>query len=166
MLHAREVELGFVDLSPDFDGNELAANAVWSAEVVVVSPPGTKLSLTVPVDELATLRLVLPQEGTPRRMSIDGMLTSASGRKPSPALATDERSAWITSAKQGIGSFLCYRAVASELEGVEIRALDPPHWIDVGFVHRAEPLSEEGRDMLQLAAECPLPSGCRAPSDV
>ena len=164
MITAREVELGFVDLSEELDETLVAAHRVWCAEVVVVSPLGTKLPPAVPVDELARSRLVLPQEGTPRRRKIDGVLTAASGRTPLPALATDERSAWITAAKTGIGSFLSYRAVAAEVDGVEIRPFDPPKWVEVGFVYRADSLTEEGREMLQLASDCPLPPGCRVPA--
>jgi DNA-binding transcriptional LysR family regulator len=165
MITAREVELGFVDLSEELDDTLVATHRVWCAEVVVVSPLGTKLPRAVPVDELARSRLVLPQEGTPRRRKIDAVLGAASGRTPLPALATDERSAWITAAKTGIGSFLSYRAVVAEVDGVEIRPFDPPKWVEVGFVHRADSVSDEAREMLQLASDCPLPQGCRVPSD-
>jgi hypothetical protein len=90
---------------------------------------------------------------------------ASSGRALHAALATDERAAWITSAQQGIGSFISYRTVAIELEGVEFRTFSPPKRTDVGFFHRPESMSDEGLEMLRLAAECPVPKGCRSAAD-
>jgi DNA-binding transcriptional LysR family regulator len=164
MITTGEAELGFVDLSQGIDFTTVVARPIWSAEVVLVSPVGTDLPPVVRMDGLANARLVLPQEGTKRRRMIDSALASAAGRAPLAALATDERSAWVASAQQGIGSFFSYRAVAAELDGVELRPIDPPKRTEVGFVYPRETVSEEGQEMMRLAAEGPLPRGCRRPS--
>jgi DNA-binding transcriptional LysR family regulator len=161
VVRAGDAELGFGDLSEQLDDASLMAHGIWSAEVVLVSPVGTQLPPAVRLDELGTSRLVLPSKGTKRRRAIERVIASASGSVPLAALATDERSAWVTSAQQGIGSFLSYRAVASEFDGVEIRQLDPAKHVDVGFFYRPEFLAEDARQMLELAEQCPLPVGCR-----
>jgi DNA-binding transcriptional LysR family regulator len=161
MVSAGEAELGFGDLWEGLEDNGLVAHPIWSAEVVIVSPVGTELPPVVRMDDLATSRMVLPLEGTKRRQMIDCVLIDAHGRAPLPALATDERSAWVTSAQQGIGSFFCYKAVARELDQVEVRPLSPPKWVEVGFRYRPASLSEGGGAMVRLAAECPVPEGCR-----
>lgn len=164
MVTAGGAGLGFGDLSQPLDDASVVAQAIWSVEVVVVSPLGTRLPPAVRMDELAASRLVLPSKGTERRRMIDSVMASASGSAPVSVLATDERSAWVTSAQQGIGSFLSYRAVVSELDSVEFRPLDPPKRVDVGFFYRPEFLSEDGQAMVQLAERCPLPVGCHRPA--
>jgi DNA-binding transcriptional LysR family regulator len=161
MVGAGEAELGFGDLWEGLDETGLITHPIWSAEVVIVSPVGTELPPVVRMEELADSRFVLPLEGTKRRQMIDRVLTNAYGRAPLPALATDERSAWVTSAQQGIGSFFSYNTVAREIDEIEIRPLSPPKWVEVGFRYRPASLSEGGRAMVRLAAECPVPEGCR-----
>lgn len=156
-----DAELGFGDLSERLTDATVVTHPIWSAEVVIVSPLGTDLPSPVRLDELAAIRLILPAAGTKRRRMIDDELAS-SGRAPQAALATDERAAWVTSAQQGIGSFFSYRTVANELEGVEFRPLSPPKRTDVGFFYRPESMSDESLEMLRLAAECPVPKGCRS----
>jgi DNA-binding transcriptional LysR family regulator len=160
MVAVGETEVGFGDLAERADSPSLHAEAIWQADVVLVSPRGTKLPPIVPVARLAEADLVLPFEGNERRRKIDAAITAAGGRRPTPALATDEWSAWVTSAQQGIGSFLSYHAVAAELDGVELRHLDPPLRIPVGFVHRRGSLSNEVSPLLRLGAQCPVPTGC------
>jgi len=160
MVVAGNAELGFGDLSEVLDDAKVVTRPIWSAEIVIVSPLGTDLPSPVRIDELAAIRLVLPAAGTKRRRMIEDEF--ASGQRPQAALATDERAAWITSAQQGIGSFFSYRTVANELEGVEFRSFSPPKRIDVGFFSRPESISDEGLEMLRLAAECPMPKGCRS----
>jgi DNA-binding transcriptional LysR family regulator len=159
-VRAGDAELGFGDLAsvrPD-EGLELVP--LWTAEVVVVSPPGTDLPAVVPVTALGTLRFALPEAGSDRRQMIDDLVHGATGRQPAPALVSDERSTWIASAQQGIGSFLSYRAVVSDVAGVDRRALEPPIVIEVGFVHRASGLSPRGRDLLATAGAHTPPLGC------
>jgi DNA-binding transcriptional LysR family regulator len=164
IVGAGEAELGFGDLWEGLEENGLVAYPIWSAEVVIVSPVGTELPPVVRMEELAGSRLVLPLAGTKRRQMLDYVLMDAFGSAPLPTLASDERSAWVTSAQQGIGSFLSYKTVAHDLDDVEVRPLNPRKWVEVGFRYRPAYLSEGGRAMVRLAAECPVPEGCRPAS--
>ena len=161
MVSGGQAELGFGDLHDGLGGAALAIDPLWESEVVIVSPPGSPLPPTVRLADAANSGLVLPPEGSERRRMIDEFLVHTGGRRRHPALVTDERSAWIASAQQGIGSFISYRAVASDLNGVELRSFDPPHRVTVGFVHRPGGLSGAGKEMLQMAKDCPPPPGCR-----
>jgi len=160
MVAAGEAELGFGDIAHGSDNPSLETEAIWQATVVVVSPIGTDLPPIVPWSALATSRLVLPPGGSERRKLIDDAITADGGARPSAVLATDERSAWIASAQQGIGSFFCYESVAAELHGVECRPFDPPVRTPVGFIHHSETLTTEGREFLRLATQCAVPVGC------
>ena len=144
MVAAGDAELGFGDIATTPDTASLHFNALWRADVVVVSPIGSDLPPVVPRARLAELSLVLPPGGSERREMIDDIVTDAGGHRPSAVLATDERSAWISSAQQGLASFLSYKAVGVEIDHVETRPLDPAVHTIVGFVHRAEGLSADG----------------------
>ena len=160
MVAAGEAELGFGELASHSDHPSLRFDMIWDATVVIVSPIGTELPKVVPWSALAECRLVLPPEGSERRKLIDDAITAKRGHPPSPVLATDERSAWISSAQQGIGSFFCYESVAAELTGIEYRPFDPPLRTAVGFVHQPNALTSEGHELLRLAQECAVPTGC------
>jgi DNA-binding transcriptional LysR family regulator len=160
MVAAGEAELGFGDIAHGSDTLSLDAEAIWQATVVIVSPVGTDLPEVVPWSALATSRLVLPLGGSERRKLIDDAITADGGDLPAAVLATDERSAWISSAQQGVGSFFCYESVAAELRGVECRPFDPPVRTPVGFVHQSDTLTAEGREFLRLARQCAVPVGC------
>jgi DNA-binding transcriptional LysR family regulator len=151
----REAELGFGDVGDRSDTANLRVELIGQVNVVVVSPIGTHLPRAVSVDSLSSVPLVLPPSASGRRRLIDDLITAAGGQLPVPAFVTDERAAWISSAQQGVGSFLSYRAVAEELPGVELRPLDPPQNVDVGFVYRPDELSSEARELLHLARACP-----------
>jgi DNA-binding transcriptional LysR family regulator len=161
LVAAGEADLGFGDLDDRWDESSIRIEAIWQTHVVVVSPLGSTLPSEVSLAGLADSLLVLPPHGSGRRQMIDEMMVSAGASAPTPALSTDERSAWLTSAQKGIGSFLCYEAVAADFDRVELRALDPPAWATVGFIRGSNGLSEEGEEMLRLARECPMPPGCR-----
>ena len=160
MVSVGDADLGFGDLLDRSDHSSAHVEPIWRAQVVVVSPLGTILPPEVPLIALAQSRLVLPPHGSRRRQMINEVMVSAGASTPTPAIATEERSAWLTSAQQGIGSFLSYQAVASDFDGVELRSLDPPLWISVGFIQRSEGLSDEGLELLRLARDCQLPTGC------
>jgi DNA-binding transcriptional LysR family regulator len=160
MVAAGEAELGFGDIAHGSDALSLDSEAIWQATVVIVSPVGTDLPSVVPWSALATSRLVLPLGGSERRKLIDDAITADGGNLPSAVLATDERSAWISSAQQGVGSFFCYESVAADLHGVECRPFDPPVRTPVGFVHHSDTLTAEGREFLRLARQCAVPVGC------
>jgi DNA-binding transcriptional LysR family regulator len=152
-----DAELGFGDVVDRDAPTGLGVDPVWRVGIVVVSPIGTHLPPAVSVDALAEARLVLPPPASGRRRMIDELITAAAGQPPIPALVTDERAAWVSSAQQGVGSFLSYRAVAAELPGVELRPLDPAQEVGVGFVYRPGSLSKEGRALIQLAKACHVP---------
>jgi DNA-binding transcriptional LysR family regulator len=160
MVSAGQADIGFGDLYEVREHPSLWATPIWTAEVVLVSPIGAKLPRIVPRTLLSSLRLVLPSAGSERRQWITRLITDAGGNEPSAAFATDERGTWISSAQQGIGSFLCYRAVACELDDVEVRGLDPSVDAAVGFIHRCEPLTAEGAQLVSDARDAAIPVGC------
>jgi hypothetical protein len=161
MVFTREAHLGFGDLADPADiAADLRAVPVWQAHVVLISPPAVKLPPAVPVKRLGDLPLVLPPTGSERRSTINALVEEAGGRRPAAALSTDERSAWISSAQQGIASFLSYEAVGVELDGVRVRPFDPPIHVPVGFVHRVDEHSAEMHSLLHQAMTCEPPPGC------
>jgi DNA-binding transcriptional LysR family regulator len=161
MVASGEAELGFGEIADHSDHPLLSFDAIWQATVVIVSPVGTDLPPVVPWSTLASCRLVLPPEGSERRRLIENAITADGGNLPSPVIATDERSAWISSAQRGVGSFVCYQSVAADLHGVEYRPFNPPLRISVGFVHQPDALTAEGHELLRLAEQCAVPFGCQ-----
>jgi LysR family transcriptional regulator, cyn operon transcriptional activator len=156
-----QADLGFGDLTDQPPSRSMRIQTLWQAEAVVVSPIGTELPPVVRPKDLTAVKLILPPEGSERRRMIEHVFSSADAKTPSPALATDERSAWIASAKRGVGSFLTYRMVAVDLDGIEVRSFDPPIWPVVGFAFRADSISHHGQEMLRLATDLPVPRGCQ-----
>jgi DNA-binding transcriptional LysR family regulator len=163
MVATGEADLGFGDFTDHARNRSVEAEALWEAEVVLVSPMGTELPPVVRLKDLSAAPLILPPEGSERRHNIEDAFTTAGIQTPLSALATDERSAWITSAQQGVGSFLSYQTVVADLDGVEVRRFSPPKRAVVGFALRADTLSPGGREMLRLAKEMAVPAGCRPP---
>jgi DNA-binding transcriptional LysR family regulator len=161
MVAEQHADLGFCDLD-DADIDGLQRKPLWRADVVLVAPVGSGLPPVLPRSRLADLPLVLPTPESGRRGLIEGLVTEAGGRPPSPVLATDERTAWVTSAQHGIGAFVTYRAVASNLDHVALSELDPPLDTDVGFVHRRDGLTADGLALVAAARELEPPAGCRA----
>jgi DNA-binding transcriptional LysR family regulator len=157
-------DLGFcdIDLEADAETAGLVCEPLWLAEVVVVSPADGDLPAVLPRARLADLPLVLPTPESGRREMIEGLVREAGGRPPSPVLATDERTAWATSAQHGIAAFVTYRAAASMLDHVAVSVLDPPLETTIGFVHRADGLTSDGRALVAAAHELEPPLGCRA----
>lgn len=162
MVERGSADLAFGEIEGRADTETLAYVPLWDADVVVVAPSGSGLPSSIPRALLAELPLVLPPDHSERRTLIDELVTAAGGRRPSPVLATDERSAWIASAQEGIGAFVSYRATAADLDHVDAIELDPPLRVVVGFVHRQGGISPMARDFLRRAMACAPPSGCRA----
>jgi len=160
MVADRTADLGFCDVEAHEQFDELLHDPLWRADVVLVSPATSGFPPVVPRARLAELPLVLPTPESGRRGMIEGLVTDAGGRKPSAVLATDERAAWVTSAQHGIGSFVTYRAIASTLDQVTVSDLDPPLEVEIGFVHRRDGLTAEGRAVIELARELAPPPGC------
>jgi DNA-binding transcriptional LysR family regulator len=166
MVSAGEAELGFGEFATHTDHPGMSFEAIWLATVVMVSPMGTDLPTAVPWSAVAESRLVLPPPGSERRKLIEDAVAADGGNLPEPVLATDERSAWISSAQQGVGSFFCYESVAADFHGVEYRPFDPPLRIAVGFVHQSDALSSEGRELVRLGRAGTVPIGCdRLPTE-
>jgi LysR family cyn operon transcriptional activator len=162
MVEHGTADLAFGEVEGRADTETLGYVALWDADVVVIAPTGNGLPASIPRAQLAELRLVLPPERSERRTLIDEFVAAAGGQRPSPVLATDERSAWIASAQQGIGAFVSYRAAAADLHQVHTIELDPPLHVVVGFVHRQADVSPDAREFLALSRECAPPAGCRA----
>jgi len=147
-------ELGFGDVLPLGAEPTLTVEAVTEVEVVFVSPVGSRLPGAVSWDDIVTQRLVLPPVGSGRRQLIDGTAASTSGKTPRAALVTDERTSWVATAQAGIGSFLSYRPVADRIDDVEIRPLEPPSAVSIGFVHRTGPISSAATELISLGRSC------------
>ena len=162
MVADRTASLGFCDVEAREESDDLHHDPLWRAEVVLVSPAASGFPPVVPRSRLADLPLVLPTPESGRRGMIEGLVTDAGGRTPLPVLATDERTAWVTSAQHGIGSFVTYRAIASTLDQVTVSALDPPLEVTIGFVHRRDGLTAEGRAVIELARGLAPPPGCHS----
>ena len=162
MVADRTADLGFCDVEGNGQFDGLHHDPLWRADVVLVSPATSGFPPVVPRARLADLPLVLPTPESGRREMIEGLVTDAGGRKPSPVLATDERTAWVTSAQHGIGSFVTYRAIAATLDQVTVSALDPPLEVMIGFVHRRDALTAESRAVIELARTLTPPPGCHA----
>ena len=162
MVADRTADLGFCDVDANEPLDGLHHDPLWRADVVLVSPATSGFPPVVPRARLADLPLVLPTPESGRREMIEGLVTDAGGRTPSPVLATDERTAWVTSAQHGIGSFVTYRAIASTLDQVTVSDLDPPLEVMIGFVHRRDALTAESRAVIELARTLTPPPGCHA----
>lgn len=162
MVETGAADLAFGEIEGRTDTATLSFLPLWDVDVVVVAPHGSGLPSRIPRAQLAELPLVLPPHHSERRTLIEDFVTAAGGARPSPVLATDERSAWITSAQQGIGAFLSYRAAASDVEQVELLELDPPLRTVVGFVHQRGELSTDAEAFLHQAQGSAPPPGCTA----
>jgi DNA-binding transcriptional LysR family regulator len=158
----QSADLGFCDVASVAATDDLLHEPLWRADVVLVSPATSGFPPVIPRSRLADLPLVLPTHQSGRRGMIDGLVVEAGGRPPSVVLATDERTAWVTSAQHGIGSFVTYRAIAATLDQVTVSDLDPPLHTEIGFVYHRDSLSADGRALVASAREIPPPPGCDA----
>ena len=143
-------ELGFGDVLPLGAVPTLTVEPVTEVEVVFVSPVGSNLPGAVSWHDIVTQRLVLPPAGSGRRQLIDDTAASTSGKTPRASLVTDERTSWLAAAQSGIGSFLSYRSVVDRIDDIEVRPLEPPSAVSIGFVHRAGPISSAATELIAL----------------
>jgi DNA-binding transcriptional LysR family regulator len=162
LVAAGDADLGFGELADGHASDLVHFHPVWTCDVVLVSPPTANLPAVIPVARLAELQLVLPPDGSERRQMINDLVADAGGERPIATLATDERSAWISSAQRGLGSFLSYEAVATDLDGIKLHRFDPPIRVPVGFVHHLDGPTAEGRTLIEQAHDCEQPPGCTA----
>lgn len=144
-------DLGLVDLPVD---GRLAAHHVQEREVVLVSPPDTRLPDPIPLDRLDGLPLVLPTPGTGRRTEFEAMFGRLQVR-PVPSLEIDERLAWVTHVAEGHGSLIWYRDLALRAFGkrAQIRSFRPLLLRQIGIVHARQQLSPAARDFIAHARQ-------------
>jgi len=139
-------ELGFAEMghpSPDVKTELMTAE-----EIVLVSPRGLQLPSTITLDHLNGLPMVMPTTST--RRSLLNSWFESNDVHPALALEADDRSAWLTAAQSGIGSFISYRSlVPRSALPVDVRSFHPPKRAELGFVHRAERLSTPAMMLLK-----------------
>ena len=146
-----EAEIGFSELTPMAGAEQLVSVPIAELDVVLVSPVGSDLPDAVSWEDVVSLPLIMPHEGSGRRSLINEMASHATGTTPQVSLVIEDRGAWIAAAQAGMGSFLSYRSVASGHERVELRPFVPPQMVAVGFVHRAGLISRAARQFIDLA---------------
>jgi DNA-binding transcriptional LysR family regulator len=152
MVQSRRAEIGFRELHPGVD-LELVAEPLAEMEVVLVSPQGSDLPDAVSWDDVARQPLILPPAGSGRRQLIDHEVTRLTQHAPEVALILEDRGSWVAAAQAGIGSFFSYRCLVAGLDGLEVRPIDPPQLVTVGFVHRAGPISKPAARLIEIAME-------------
>ncbi|MFD7031604.1 LysR family transcriptional regulator [Streptomyces sp. NPDC059917] len=142
-------ELALVDLPVD---KELTTHHIQEREVVLISPPGSRLPDPLPFRVLDGLEMVLPSPGTGRRTEMEAMF-SCLGVRPVPCLEVDERLAWVTGVTDGRGSLIWYRDVVARAFGhrAEVRSFTPPLLRPVGIAHARRPLSRAARAFIAHA---------------
>ncbi|GAA4516231.1 LysR family transcriptional regulator [Actinoallomurus oryzae] len=129
---------------------DLAAHPLEQREIVLISPAGLNLREPVPQSALEGLRLVMPARGSARRTELDGVL-SRIGVTPIPAVESNERGAWLTWVRAGVGSLMWYRNQIETVEGLAVRSFMPPITTTIGLVHTRRPLPPVAREFLAFA---------------
>jgi LysR family cyn operon transcriptional activator len=150
-VRSHRVELGFAELPGPEDLEELV---VAEEEVVLLSPPKTRLSDPVTMVELAQVRFIFPTVGTPRRVELDHFFASI-GVQPRVVVETDDRAAWMELPLQGVGSTMTYRSRTTRAvsKGAVVSGLGPAHQRSVGLLfRRGEELSPAARAVRAAAA--------------
>jgi DNA-binding transcriptional LysR family regulator len=146
-----EAEIGFSELTPLARDRQLTAVPIAALEVVFVSPMGTDLPVEVSWNDVVRQPLVVPPPDSGRRQLINEMALSATGTTPQSTVVFEDRGSWLAAAQAGMGSFLSYRCLAVDHEGVEIRAFTPAQAVAVGFVHRDLDISAAAVRLVDLA---------------
>ena len=134
-------EIGFSELTPLARDRRLTVVPIVELEVVFVSPVGTDLPPAVSWSDVVTQPLIVPPIDSGRRELINEMAIRTAGTIPQATVVFEDRGSWIAAAQAGMGSFLSYRCVLADHEGIEIRPFTPPQAVAVGFVHRDLELS-------------------------
>ncbi len=145
----RACELGFAEighLSPDVEVERMTAE-----EIVLVSPQGLHLPSSITLEHLDGLPMVMPTTTSTRRDLLNEWFESMDVR-PTFVLEADDRSAWLTAAQSGLGSFISYRSLVPSSLPVDVRSFNPPKQAELGFVHLVEPLSTPARMLLEAGA--------------
>ena len=145
----RACELGFAEIghsSPDVEVERMTAE-----EIVLVSPQGLDLPGSITLGHLDGLPMVMPTTTSSRRGLLNEWFESMNVR-PSFVLEADDRSAWLTAAQSGLGSFISYRSLVPSSLPVDVRSFNPPKQAELGFVHLVEPLSKPAKMLLEAGA--------------
>lgn len=155
-LRTGTAEIGLVDLPVD---EELMTHSLRDREVVLASPPGTDLPDPVPVERLDGLPMVVPARGEGRRRELEEMFT-VTGVRPTFAVETDERVAWVASVLDGTASLIWYRDIAARTFGsrATIRSFAPRLSRTLGIVHPRRPLARAARAFINIAVSSRRPS--------
>lgn len=133
-VRSHRVEVGFAELPGPAD---LEGLVVAEEEVVLLSPPRTRLPDPVTTADLARVRFIFPTVGTPRRAELDQFFASI-GVQPRVVLETDDRAAWMELPLQGVGSTLTYRSRTTRAmsKGAVVSGLGAAHRRSVGLLFR------------------------------
>ena len=144
-------EIGFSELTPLARDRRLTVLPVVELEVVFVSPVGTDLPAAVSWSDVVTQPLIVPPTDSGRRELINEMAMRAAGSIPHATVVFEDRGSWIVAAQAGMGSFLSYRCVVADQDGIEIRPFTPPQVVTVGFVHQDLEISTAAARLVDLA---------------
>jgi LysR family transcriptional regulator, nitrogen assimilation regulatory protein len=151
IVHNGTAEIGFSELSPLVRNHPLIGVPVAELEVVFVSPVGTDLPSAVTWNDVVMQPLIVPPPDSGRRGLINEMAMKASGTTPQSTVVFEDRGSWLVAAQAGMGSFLSYRCVVADHEGIELRPFTPPQTVPVGFVHQDLEPSMAAKRFIDLA---------------
>lgn len=144
-----ECDLGFAEVGATWRG--VQTHVVRAEEMVLVSPSGTHLPLSVSIGDLGGLPLLMPPTSSRRRVLDDWF--EAVGVQPDLVLEADDRTAWLSAAQHGLGSFFSYRSLVPPASPpVEVRSFEPPERVELAFFHRVGPLSSPAAMLLDLGS--------------
>lgn len=147
-LRAGDSDIALVDL-PAPGGFEVLPLRAY--EVVLVSPKGTRLPDPVSWTDLEGLPMILPSRRSGRRADFE-MLFATAGVRPTVAMETDDRGAWIPCVLAGHGSVLWYADLAQPFaSSVTVRSMSPRLVRTVGLVRGRGPISREVRALLDYS---------------
>lgn len=117
-------------------------------EVVLLSPPGTRLPDTVTFADLSHLPMVCLLPCRERTQMVDNLCQPAG--QPDYVLECNDPSTFLEAVRGGIGSALGWRSIGEAAHGVEMRCFHPRRIIPIGFYHLKKPPSQV-RMLLTLA---------------
>ncbi|MFI6983402.1 LysR substrate-binding domain-containing protein [Embleya sp. NPDC050154] len=142
-------EIGVADAPGPGD---LRTYRLADAEVVLVSPPDTRLPDPVPWNALDGLPMVLPERGSERRSQFEAMFAEM-GVRPIGACEHNDRVNWVAGVLNGEGSLIWYRDVAEDVFGdsAVIRSLDPPLRRGIMLVCKENARTRSARLFVDLA---------------
>lgn len=148
-VRAGTAEIGVADAPGPGD---LRTYRLADAEVVLVSPPDTRLPDPVPWSALDGLPMVLPERGSERRSQFEAMFAEM-GVRPIGACEHNDRVNWVAGVLNGEGSLIWYRDVAQDVFGdsAVIRSLDPPLRRGIMLVCKENARTRSARLFVDLA---------------